>query len=168
VSNDTSAAAAALLPCPFCGSPARLSFGDEVVNVRCLRWGRDCLGAGSNEYSEADARKAWNRRTPATGAAGGMGATFAGWAITRCADGAITMTHDDGSVVVVHEEPCGLREIPEAVLWRIADAILSAKAAPGATPAVPTPDVGVPASPSGYPSPSAPTIPDAACKGLSA
>lgn len=67
MSNNESAAGG-LSPCPFCGSPARLSFGDEVVNVRCLRWGSGCLGAGPNEFNEADARAGWNRRAPAPGA----------------------------------------------------------------------------------------------------
>lgn len=53
-----------LLPCPFCGSGTYFCFGrdDEIVNVRCERWGSGCLGAGSNESSIDAAAAAWNTR----------------------------------------------------------------------------------------------------------
>lgn len=55
-----------LLPCPFCGGAAFLhwSSDQEVVNARCLNWGKrdGCLGAGANCYEEDRARAAWNRR----------------------------------------------------------------------------------------------------------
>lgn len=52
------------LSCPFCGSSARFSFGNdgEVVNVRCVKWGDGCMGAGPNEYHRDKARDGWNRR----------------------------------------------------------------------------------------------------------
>jgi hypothetical protein len=58
-----------LLPCPFCGSDAKLSYSrdGEVCNVRCVNWGKDCLGAGANCYATVDAIASWNRRAP-TGA----------------------------------------------------------------------------------------------------
>ncbi|WP_142850997.1 Lar family restriction alleviation protein [Telmatospirillum sp. J64-1] len=54
-----------LLPCPFCGGAGRFSrsLDGEVVNVRCAEWGKSCMGAGPNEYSEAIAAAGWNRRT---------------------------------------------------------------------------------------------------------
>ena len=54
----------ALLPCPFCGSPAAISYArdGDVCNARCVRWGKGCMGAGANCYHEIEARQAWNRR----------------------------------------------------------------------------------------------------------
>ena len=63
----------ALKPCPFCGSAAAVSFGSdgEVCNVRCLHWGKGCMGDGRNCYSEKEARTAWNQRaTPTTSTTG--------------------------------------------------------------------------------------------------
>jgi len=52
-----------LLPCPFCGGSAHLSRADETVNVRCDGWNPgECLGAGPNCYTEAEAVAGWNRR----------------------------------------------------------------------------------------------------------
>jgi len=52
-----------LLPCPFCGGPARFSRNDELVNVRCEGWNPgECLGAGPNCYTEVEAAAGWNRR----------------------------------------------------------------------------------------------------------
>lgn len=55
-----------LKPCPFCGSKADFSWSSdfEVVNVRCERWGKDCMGAGANVTNEEDAACIWNRRAP--------------------------------------------------------------------------------------------------------
>jgi hypothetical protein len=62
---ETFKSALGFLPCPFCGSAARFSFGNDgdVVNVRCAKWGHGCMGAGPNEYSRDKAREGWNRRT---------------------------------------------------------------------------------------------------------
>jgi hypothetical protein len=68
----------ALKPCPFCGSAAAVSFGSdgEVCNVRCLHWGKGCMGAGRNCYSEKEARTAWNQRaTPTTSTTGKVDAS---------------------------------------------------------------------------------------------
>lgn len=61
-----------LLPCPFCGREAMMSHSrdGEVCNVRCAGWSvGNCLGAGPNCYTEADAVAGWNRRAPAVQAA---------------------------------------------------------------------------------------------------
>lgn len=55
----------ALKPCPFCGSPAVLIFGNDgdVCNVRCSQWSVGvCLGAGPNSYHKEKAIAGWNRR----------------------------------------------------------------------------------------------------------
>jgi hypothetical protein len=59
----------ALLPCPFCGASAKVSYSDrgEVFNVRCEKWTGDagstsCMGAGAYAHTEAEAIAAWNRR----------------------------------------------------------------------------------------------------------
>lgn len=56
-----------MLPCPFCGREAMMSHSrdGEVCNVRCAGWSVcNCLGAGPNCYTEADAVAGWNRRAP--------------------------------------------------------------------------------------------------------
>lgn len=61
-----------LLPCPFCGREAMMSHSrdGEVCNVRCAGWSvGNCLGAGPNCYTEADAAAGWNRRAPVEQAA---------------------------------------------------------------------------------------------------
>lgn len=58
-----------LLPCPFCGSPAALNFGNDgdLCNVRCSKWSvGTCLGAGPNCYHRKEAIAGWNRRTPSS------------------------------------------------------------------------------------------------------
>lgn len=58
-----------LSSCPFCGREAMMSHSrdGEVCNVRCAGWSvGNCLGAGPNCYTEAEAITAWNRRTPAS------------------------------------------------------------------------------------------------------
>ena len=58
-----SVAHAGLLPCPFCGGSAHLSRACDLVNVRCDGWNPgECLGAGPNCYTEAEAVASWNRR----------------------------------------------------------------------------------------------------------
>lgn len=55
--------------CPFCGREAMMSHSrdGEVCNVRCAGWSvGNCLGAGPNCYTEAEAITAWNRRAPAS------------------------------------------------------------------------------------------------------
>ena len=57
----------ALLPCPFCGANAHISWGSdgEICNVRCDNWGGSCMGAGKNCYSEKEAIAAWQSRAKA-------------------------------------------------------------------------------------------------------
>lgn len=68
-----------LLPCPFCGREAMMSHSrdGEVCNVRCAGWSvGNCLGAGPNCYTEADAVAGWNRRAPVEQAARALPASM--------------------------------------------------------------------------------------------
>lgn len=86
-----------LLPCPFCGREAMMSHSrdGEVCNVRCAGWSvGNCLGAGPNCYTEADAVAGWNRRAPVEEAARALPADVkpAGRALTETLDKRETTT----------------------------------------------------------------------------
>ena len=86
-----------LLPCPFCGREAMMSHSrdGEVCNVRCAGWSvGNCLGAGPNCYTEADAVAGWNRRAPVEEAARALPADVkpAAWTLTETLDKRETTT----------------------------------------------------------------------------
>jgi len=86
-----------ILACPFCGSQSKLSYGNdgETVNVRCVNWGNNCLGAGANCRDNKDAITAWNTRTPSPNAKASRVATLME-AVKACDFSTKTFSDDSG------------------------------------------------------------------------
>lgn len=66
--NDTTSAETGLLPCPFCGSGAKLSRvhreGEKDI-IRAICNKHECeVGFNIGDYTEGDAMERWNRRVP--------------------------------------------------------------------------------------------------------
>lgn len=82
--------------------------------------------AVTKEHREGMLALGWYNKGFASGFEAGAKRMKGGWNMGRTPSGEIIVTHADFGGVVVEKNPLRAREIPESILWALADTMLKA------------------------------------------